>query len=89
MLLDDSDDDDMYEQQMLEIDNGKPVMVRNVNKVETPQGYKSDDLSKMSEGKQTRVLLYLGLALVPVLFLIPFFMSRSFVPSIDPGSMVP
>ena len=45
-----------------------------------PQGYLSSDLNKLEDGKQNRVLAYIGLALVPCLFLVPFFLSRDFVP---------
>lgn len=45
-----------------------------------PQGYLSSDMSKMEDGKQNRVFAYIGLALIPCLFLVPFFLSRDFVP---------
>lgn len=45
-----------------------------------PQGYLSSDMNKMEDGKQNRVLAYIGLALIPCLFLVPFFLSRDFVP---------
>jgi len=45
-----------------------------------PQGYLSSDLKSMGEGKQSRVLAYIALALVPCLFLVPFFLSRDFQP---------
>lgn len=46
----------------------------------SPQGYLSSDMNKMEDGKQNRVLAYIGLALIPCLFLVPFFLSRDFVP---------
>ena len=53
-----------------------------------PQGYMSSDLSSNEDGKQGRVFAYILFALVPVLFLVPFFLSRGFEPPIDPD-MVP
>jgi hypothetical protein len=49
------------------------------------KGYMSNDLATAlsSHGKQTRVLLYIVLALLPCLFLVPFFMSRDFIPPIE------
>ena len=52
-----------------------------------PQGYLNADFSTIGDGKQLRVLVYIGLALVPVLFLVPFFMSRDFVPPTDPSAL--
>ena len=49
----------------------------------SPDGYLPSDFSSLGDAKQTRVLLYIGLALLPCLALIPFFMSRDFVPPID------
>jgi hypothetical protein len=49
----------------------------------TPQGYLNPDMSKLGDAKQSRVLLYIGLALVPCLLLVPFFLSRDFVPPQD------
>ena len=48
------------------------------------QGYMSSDLSSNEDGKQGRVFGYILFALVPVLFLVPFFMSRGFDPPVDP-----
>lgn len=45
-----------------------------------PQGYLSSDMRSLGEGKQSRVLAYIALALVPCLFLVPFFLSRDFSP---------
>jgi len=50
---------------------------------QAPQGYLNTDLNKMEDGKQARVLAYIGLALVPCLFLVPFFLSRDFVPPVE------
>lgn len=49
-----------------------------------PQGYMSSDLASNEDGKQGRVLGYILFALVPVLFLVPFFLSRGFEPPVDP-----
>jgi dolichyl-phosphate-mannose--protein O-mannosyl transferase len=49
-----------------------------------PQGYMSSDLSSNEDGKQGRVFAYILFALVPVLFLVPFFLSRGFEPPVDP-----
>lgn len=49
-----------------------------------PQGYMSSDLSSNEDGKQGRVFGYILFALVPVLFLVPFFLSRGFDPPVDP-----
>eukprot|EP01038_Epipyxis_sp_PR26KG_P012199 gene12199-16342_t len=48
-----------------------------------PEGYISSDLSSIGDDKQLRVFLYIALALVPCLFLVPFYMSRDFVPPTD------
>ena len=48
-----------------------------------PQGYMPSDLSTLDDGKQFRVLAYIALSLIPCLLLIPFFLSRDFVPPID------
>ncbi len=45
------------------------------------QGYLEPDMNKLSDDKQSRVLAYIALALAPCLLLIPFFMSRDFVPA--------
>jgi len=50
---------------------------------ESMQGYVSSDIRNMGSGKQTRVLLYISLALLPCLLLIPFFMNRDFLPPMD------
>lgn len=47
-------------------------------------GYLNPDFKSLNEGKQFRVLLYVGLALIPCLLLVPFFMTRDFVPPTDP-----
>ena len=47
------------------------------------QGFQSSDLKLLGEGKQLRVGLYIALALLPCLLLLPFFMSRDFVPPLD------
>ena len=49
----------------------------------SPQGYLNSDMRKMGEEKQSRVLAYILIALLPCLFLVPFFMNRDFVPPID------
>ena len=49
----------------------------------SPEGYLPTDFSSLGDAKQSRVLLYIALALLPCLALIPFFMSRDFVPPID------
>ena len=54
-----------------------------------PQGYASSDLDSLGEGKQLRVLAYIGLALIPCLFLVPFFLARDFVPPIEPEAYIP
>lgn len=51
-----------------------------VSKSSSPEGYLSSDISSLSDGKQTRVVLYIALALLPCLLLLPFFMSRDFIP---------
>ena len=48
------------------------------------KGYISSDLGNLDDSKQLRVFAYIALALIPCLFLIPFFLSRDFVPPIDP-----
>eukprot|EP00527_Entomoneis_sp_CCMP2396_P001584 CAMPEP_0198145884 /NCGR_PEP_ID=MMETSP1443-20131203/25953_1 /TAXON_ID=186043 /ORGANISM="Entomoneis sp., Strain CCMP2396" /LENGTH=86 /DNA_ID=CAMNT_0043809645 /DNA_START=273 /DNA_END=533 /DNA_ORIENTATION=- len=35
----------------------------------------------LSDGKQARVLIYTILSILPVLFLIPFMLSREFIPA--------
>jgi hypothetical protein len=51
-----------------------------------PEGYLSSDLTNLEDGKQLRVLIYIVLALLPCLFLIPFMMTRDFVPPTDPSA---
>lgn len=48
------------------------------------EGFLNTDFNSINDGKQWRVFLYVALALVPCLFLIPFFMTRDFVPPTDP-----
>jgi len=48
------------------------------------EGYLNTDFKKVGQEKQSRVLAYIVLALVPCLFLVPFFMSRDFVPPTIP-----
>ena len=58
----------------------------NSNSNSIPEGYIGTDLNSLGDGKQTRVLVYIILALLPCLLLVPFFLSRDFVP-MDPGAM--
>ena len=51
--------------------------------IKKAEGYLGSDLSTLGNDKQSRVLLYISIALLPCLFLIPFFMSRDFVPPTD------
>ena len=44
------------------------------------EGYINMDLSKDDDGKQSRVVLYIIFAILPCLLLVPFMMSRDFVP---------
>jgi hypothetical protein len=48
------------------------------------EGYVNSDISTLNDGKKLRVFFYIFLALIPCLVLVPFFMSREFVPPIDP-----
>ena len=48
-----------------------------------PEGYLNTDIKKMADGQKTRVFIYIGLALVPCLFLVPFFLSREFIPPVE------
>lgn len=72
-------------EQMNEIDenNINSKMILESNSDIAPEGYFNSDFNSLTEGKQTRVLLYIVVALLPCLFLVPFFMSRDFVPPID------
>jgi hypothetical protein len=54
-----------------------------------PEGYLSSDINSLGEGKQLRVLIYIGLALLPCLLLVPFFLSREFIPPSDSFSLLP
>lgn len=45
-----------------------------------PDGYLNQDIKSMAGEQKSRVLAYIGLALVPCLFLVPFFLSRDFTP---------
>jgi len=47
-----------------------------------PEGYANPDFKKIAEEQKSRVLAYIVLALVPVLFLVPFFLSRDFEPAV-------
>lgn len=51
-----------------------------------PEGFLSSDFRSVGDGKKVRVLLYIALSLIPCLFLVPFFLSRDFVP---PGDLPP
>ena len=57
-----------------------PAKFVTASEANAPQGYLSSDMNKMEDGKQSRVLAYIALALVPCLMLVPFFLSRDFVP---------
>lgn len=57
--------------------------INNSNGRIKAEGYLGSDLSTLDNDKQSRVLLYIGIALLPCLFLIPFVMSRDFVPPTD------
>ena len=57
-----------------------PAKFITASDASAPQGYLNSDMSKMGDGKQSRVAAYIALALVPCLFLVPFFLSRDFVP---------
>lgn len=50
------------------------------------KGYLKTDLAEVGDGKQLRVYLYMALALLPCLILIPFFMERDFSPVMDPDA---
>ena len=58
-----------YARKMQVADPSKPI-----------EGYLNPDLSKMDEGKVSRVAAYILIALLPCLLLVPFYMSRSFQP---------
>ena len=45
-----------------------------------PDGYLNQDIKKMAGEQKSRVLAYIGFALLPCLFLVPFFLSRDFTP---------
>lgn len=45
-----------------------------------PEGFLSSDFRTVGDGKQIRVIAYIVLSLIPCLFLVPFFLSRDFVP---------
>lgn len=47
------------------------------------EGYVSSDIASIGSGKKIRVLLYIALALLPCLLLVPFFLNRDFVPPSD------
>lgn len=57
--------------------------IRTVPARDNPQGYLSPDFNSVGDGKQIRVLVYIVLALLPCIFLVPFFLSRDFVPPMD------
>ena len=44
------------------------------------EGYINMDLNKNDDGKQSRVFIYIVFAILPCLLLVPFMMSRNFVP---------
>ena len=62
--------------------NGNSFISSTSNNI-SPEGFLPTDFSSLGDAKQSRVLLYIALALLPCLALIPFFMSRDFVPPID------
>lgn len=45
------------------------------------EGYLNTDLAAMDDSKLSRVFAYILIALLPCLLLVPFYMSRSFVPA--------
>ena len=45
-----------------------------------PDGYLNQDIKNMAGEQKSRVLAYIGLALLPCLFLVPFLLSRDFTP---------
>jgi hypothetical protein len=45
-----------------------------------PDGYLNQDIKNMAGEQKSRVFAYIGLALLPCLFLVPFFLSRDFTP---------
>ena len=45
------------------------------------EGYLNPDLSKMDDSKLSRVVVYILVALLPTLLLVPFYLSRNFVPA--------
>lgn len=47
------------------------------------EGYLQSDIKNLNDGKQIRVFLYIILALLPCLLLIPFLMARDFTPVMD------
>ena len=54
----------------------------------SPDGYLNTDFNSIADGKKTRVLVYIVLALLPCLLLVPFFLSRDFIPPVDPSEML-
>jgi hypothetical protein len=54
------------------------MLMRNL--VTVAEGYVSTDIRTV-DAKQARVILYIVLSILPVLALIPFFLSREFLPA--------
>ncbi len=76
-----------FEKEDIEVD-GKLDQEKKMQQIKSenqaPEGYLSSDFSSIGDSKQIRVFIYIAFSLIPCLFLIPFFMSRDFVPPIDP-----
>jgi hypothetical protein len=73
------------------LDERNADSVDNSPKTDEPEtyeikGYLKTDFNEVNDGKQLRVYLYMALALVPCLILIPFFMERDFSPAMDPDA---
>lgn len=82
LLLSEKDTNNINESNSSEELNANGI-TSSTNSSPSPEGYLPSDFNSLGDAKQTRVLLYIGLALLPCLALIPFFMSRDFVPPID------
>jgi hypothetical protein len=61
---------------------------REIEQKQNIEGFLNNDLLTMESGKQVRVTLYIVLAILPCLLLIPFMMDRSFIPDIDPNDLL-
>ena len=80
--------EEFYSVKSNEQKSGEAKLTRDIEQKQNIEGFINNDLLSMESGKQVRVTLYILLAILPCLLLIPFMMDRSFIPAdIDPSQL--